>query len=99
MSRLSMVMLVSLAAFMPAVALAQSSPTTTATPGPGTSGRQPSATDGSGAGGRMVPQAPVGHRQPRADERPAEMEKDASDVRIEQINRDANRSLRICRNC
>ena len=85
--------LFALAAPLPATAQTQSTPP--ADDRPGVSAPRPGATDGRGS--RM--EAPVGHRQPRADERPAEIPKDSTDTKIEQLNRDANRSLRICRNC
>jgi hypothetical protein len=43
--------------------------------------------------------APVGHRQPRAADLPVSQPKDDLDLRIERINRDLDRRLRICRNC
>jgi hypothetical protein len=46
-----------------------------------------------------VPPAPVGHRQPRASDLPANIQKSESDAREEQVNRELNKKLRICRNC
>jgi hypothetical protein len=67
--------------------------------GSGTSGKPPAATDGRGTGADERAQAPVGHRQPRADDKPASVPKDRFDTKIEQLNREANRGLRICRDC
>jgi hypothetical protein len=44
-------------------------------------------------------QAPVGHRQPRAADIPADRQKTESDRRIDQINREVASKLRICRGC
>jgi hypothetical protein len=46
-----------------------------------------------------VPQAPVGHRQPRASDLPANIQKTESDLREERANRELDKKLRICRNC
>jgi hypothetical protein len=46
-----------------------------------------------------VPQAPVGHRQPRASDIPANIQKTESDLREERVNRELDKKLRICRNC
>jgi hypothetical protein len=46
-----------------------------------------------------VPQAPVGHRQPRAADIPAPSEKTAADRERERKDRELNERLRICRNC
>ena len=42
---------------------------------------------------------PVGHRQPRAADIPANVPKDEFDSRLEQIHRDLDRKLQICRGC
>jgi hypothetical protein len=52
-----------------------------------------------GTGGFCMPQAPVGHRQPRASDRPATIPKDESDRRLEQQNRKLDRDLQLCRGC
>jgi hypothetical protein len=83
-----------LALLLPAAAVAQQAPARD-----GTTGKAPATTDGRGNPGDARSQAPVGHRQPRADEKPASIPKDQFDSRIEQLNREANRSLRICRDC
>ena len=46
----------------------------------------------------LAPQAPVGHRQPRAKELPAP-EKTASDREQDRKDRELDKRLRICRNC
>ena len=46
-----------------------------------------------------LPQAPIGHRQPRAADLPATRERDPSDVWLNQLNRDLDRKLQICRVC
>ena len=46
-----------------------------------------------------LPQAPVGHRQPRAADIPAPPEKTAADRERERKDRELNERLRICRNC
>jgi hypothetical protein len=46
-----------------------------------------------------VPSAPVGHRQPRAADIPANVPRDGSDAWLNQLNRDTDRKLQICRNC
>jgi hypothetical protein len=46
-----------------------------------------------------VPQAPVGHRQPRASDIPANIPKTEADLREERANRELDKKLRICRNC
>ena len=88
-----------LALLLPAVAAAQLQQHPPAELG--TIGKAPAATDGRGTSGDAKPQASVGARQPRADERPAIIiPRDESDIRIEQINREANWRLRgICRDC
>jgi hypothetical protein len=43
--------------------------------------------------------APIGHRQPRAADVPADAPKDELAQRIEQINRSLDRQLQICRGC
>jgi hypothetical protein len=57
-------------------------------------------TVGSGAGidQPVAPQAPVGHRQPRAAELPARSPTD-EDRWLNQVNRDIDRKLQICRGC
>jgi hypothetical protein len=52
-----------------------------------------------GAAKAAVPQAPVGHRQPRASDIPADIQKTESDLREERVNRELDKKLRICRNC
>jgi hypothetical protein len=44
-------------------------------------------------------QAPIGHRQPRAGDLPTTTSPTAEDEWLNRINRDADRSLRICRGC
>jgi hypothetical protein len=48
-----------------------------------------------------APEAPVGHRQPRAADVPADtrQDKDALADRIDRINQKFDRELKICRNC
>jgi hypothetical protein len=47
----------------------------------------------------MGPQAPIGHRQPRAAELPAAMSPTAEDEWIDRLNRNVDRKLQICRGC
>jgi hypothetical protein len=47
-------------------------------------------------GGFCIPQAPVGHRQPRAADVPSATSKDAAERRQE---RQLDRSLQLCRGC
>ncbi len=46
-----------------------------------------------------VPEAPVGHRQPRATDVPASVQKTEAELRQEKQARELDRKLRICRNC
>jgi hypothetical protein len=46
-----------------------------------------------------VPDAPVGHRQPRAADIPANLPKDELAQLIDRINRTLDRRLQICRGC
>jgi hypothetical protein len=67
-------------------------------------GTQPKAPDRTtGSGVRMeepgLPQAPIGHRQPRASDIPVTRERDPSDVWLNELNRETDRKLQICRNC
>jgi len=56
-------------------------------------------TVGSGAGmDQPAAQAPVGHRQPRAAELPSMTPTD-EDRWLNQVNRDLDRKLQICRGC
>ena len=50
-------------------------------------------------GGFCIPQAPVGHRQPRAADLPRDVPPDPSDLRLQQENRKLDRDLRLCRGC
>jgi hypothetical protein len=51
-------------------------------------------------GGFCIPQAPAGHRQPRAADLPAETPKDvAADRRQQQRDRKLDRALQLCRGC
>jgi hypothetical protein len=55
--------------------------------------------DVKGKGGFCIPQAPVGHRQPRASDIPRNAPPDPSDLRLQQQNRKLDRDLRLCRGC
>ena len=57
------------------------------------------ATDKPAAPKSGVPEAPVGHRQPRASDVSTGIQKTEADVRQEKQNRELDRKLRICRNC
>jgi len=46
----------------------------------------------------VVPQAPIGHRQPRAADLPA-MSPNEEDAWVNRVNRDTDRKLQICRSC
>jgi hypothetical protein len=48
---------------------------------------------------RLVPQAPVGHRQPRAADIPNPPEKTAADRERERKDRELDKRLRICSGC
>ena len=50
-------------------------------------------------GGFCIPQAPVGHRQPRARDLPANVPPDPSDQRLQRQNRKLDRDLQLCRGC
>jgi hypothetical protein len=53
-----------------------------------------------GDGGFCLPQAPIGHRQPRAADLPPETPKEASEIRQERKQeRKLDRSLNFCRGC
>ena len=64
-----------------------------------TSGPMPGTSQSDSGVKPSVPQAPVGHRQPRASDIPTNIQKSESDLREEQANRELNKKLRICRNC
>ena len=51
------------------------------------------------AGAVAKPQGPVGNRQPRASDVPANLKPDELGEKLEQINRSLDRSLQICRGC
>jgi hypothetical protein len=58
-------------------------------------------TTGSGGGfydDPVLPQAPVGHRQPRAADMPA-MSPNEEDRWLNDVNRETDRKLQICRGC
>ena len=46
-----------------------------------------------------VPSAPVGHRQPRTADIPANTPRDGSDEWLNQINRETDSKLHSCRGC
>ena len=50
-------------------------------------------------GGFCIPQAPIGHRQPRAADLPKETLNDAAETRQQQRDRNLDRSLQLCRGC
>jgi hypothetical protein len=63
-----------------------------------------SETTGMASPSQGVPQAPVGHRQPRAVDLPSTTGSgsgaaDSIDERITRLNREAGRGLNICRGC
>lgn len=75
-------------------ALAQTNstaPTPQANPAP------PGTTTGSAPG--SVPQAPVGHRQPRAADIPAATEKPPAEAHVEKLQEEGSKKLNICRGC
>jgi hypothetical protein len=51
-----------------------------------------------GDGGFCIPEAPIGHRQPRAADVPGGGD-DTVNARQDQRNRKLDRSLRFCRGC
>ena len=58
-----------------------------------------SSTNGLATPGSNIPQAPVGHRQPRAADIPANAPKHESDAWLQRLNRQIDRKLQICRGC
>jgi hypothetical protein len=51
-------------------------------------------------GGFCIPQAPIGHRQPRAADLPKETSKEAAELRRErQKEQKLDRALQLCRGC
>jgi len=51
-------------------------------------------------GGFCIPQAPIGHRQPRAADLPKETPKEAAELRRErQKEQKLDRGLQLCRGC
>jgi len=62
-------------------------------------GEQQSSRESVTIGDRMVPRAPVGHRQPRASDVPANPRRTASDDEHERRERELDKKLRICRGC
>jgi hypothetical protein len=53
----------------------------------------------SGAGGSTIPQAPIGHRQPRADQVPSEKKTNLNDA-LDKENANLDRKIKgICRGC
>ena len=51
-------------------------------------------------GGFCIPQAPIGHRQPRAADVPKETPSDAAEIRQERKSeRKLDRALQFCRGC
>jgi hypothetical protein len=53
----------------------------------------------SGAAGSTIPQAPVGHRQPRADQVPSEKKTNLNDA-LDKENANLDRKIKgICRGC
>jgi hypothetical protein len=52
-----------------------------------------------GMGGFCIPQAPIGHRQPRAADLPTQSRESPSEQRQEQRERKLDRSLQLCRGC
>jgi hypothetical protein len=51
-------------------------------------------------GGFCIPQAPIGHRQPRAADLPKETPKEAAELRRErQKEQKLDRALQLCRGC
>jgi hypothetical protein len=60
---------------------------------------QNQGTGSSGAGGSTVPQAPIGHRQPRADQVPSDKKTNPNDL-LEKENAILDRKIKgICRGC
>jgi hypothetical protein len=53
----------------------------------------------SGAAGSTIPQAPIGHRQPRADQVPSEKKTNLNDA-LDKENANVDRKIKgICRGC
>jgi hypothetical protein len=53
----------------------------------------------SGAAGSTIPQAPIGHRQPRADQVPSEKKTNLNDA-LDKENATLDRKIKgICRGC
>ena len=50
-------------------------------------------------GGFCIPQAPIGHRQPRASDLPKQTSRDPAEIRQQPRDRNLDRSLQLCRGC
>ena len=57
----------------------------------------PGTTTGTAPG--SVPQAPVGHRQPRAADIPATTDKSPAEQHVEKLQKEGDKKLNICRGC
>lgn len=52
-----------------------------------------------GTGGFCMPEAPVGHRQPRPSTSRRSLPPDPLGLKIDEVNRRLDRSLEICKGC
>jgi hypothetical protein len=60
----------------------------------------PPSTTGSAVSDQpSIPQAPIGHRQPRAADIPADAANNADDAWLDRVNRSIDSKLTICRGC
>ena len=60
---------------------------------------EPSTTGSAVADQPAMPQAPIGHRQPRALDMPAGPSPSAEDAWMNRVKRDIDSKLTICRGC
>ena len=65
-----------------------------------TKGAGSSGTGSSGAGSSTIPEAPIGHRQPRPDQMPSEKNQKNPNDFLEKENANLERKIQsICRGC
>jgi hypothetical protein len=68
--------------------------------GAGSSGAQNQGAGSSGAASSTIPQAPIGHRQPRADQVPSEKNLTNPNDALDKENAILDRKIKsICRGC
>lgn len=99
MTASSLEKLIAVSAVVATLSIAGSAIAQTASPAttPQAKSAAPGTTTGSAPG--SVPPAPVGHRQPRATDIPAEMDKSPAERHVEKLQKEGDRKLNICRGC